>query len=85
MEAIHLLKYEKKTALAKPLSVLARTTFFQSWDAESIDLLVPVPLHVRRLREVKKISEELLLLGIQREFRGRRFFWSMTCTPLVLR
>jgi ComF family protein len=51
MEAIHLLKYEKKTALAKPLSALARKAFYQSWDAESIDLLVPVPLHVRRLRE----------------------------------
>jgi len=51
MEAIHFLKYEKKTALAKPLSLLARKAFFQSWGAESIDLLVPVPLHVRRLRE----------------------------------
>jgi ComF family protein len=51
MEAIHLLKYEKKTTLAKPLSLLTRKAFHQFWNVENIDLLVPVPLHVRRLRE----------------------------------
>ena len=51
MEAIHLFKYGKKTALAKPLSELAREAFFQFWPRHSIDLVVPVPLHVKRLRE----------------------------------
>ncbi len=51
MEAIHLLKYRKKTSLSRPLGILARETFFQLWDMDGIDLLVSVPLHVKRLRE----------------------------------
>ncbi len=51
MEAIHLLKYRKKSSLSRPLSTLVRETFFQFWDVSGIDLLVSVPLHVKRLRE----------------------------------
>ena len=51
MEAIHLLKYGKKSSLSRPLSTLARETFFQFWDEGGIDLLVSVPLHMKRLRE----------------------------------
>lgn len=51
MEAIHLLKYGKKISMSRPLSGLARETFFRFWDGDNIELLVPVPLHVKRLRE----------------------------------
>jgi len=51
MEAIHRFKYEKKFALSRPLSALIRKTFFQFWDPTTVDLLVPVPLHIRRLRK----------------------------------
>ena len=51
MEAIHRFKYGKKTSLSRPLSTLASETFFQYWSADAIDLIVPVPLHVKRLRE----------------------------------
>ncbi|MBW2037012.1 MAG: ComF family protein [Deltaproteobacteria bacterium] len=51
MEAIHLFKYGKKTALSYPLSALVKKTFFCYWGRDSIDLLVSVPLHIRRLRE----------------------------------
>jgi len=51
MEAIHLLKYGKKTCLAQPLGVLAKETFFHFWDTDAMDLLVSVPLHIKRLRE----------------------------------
>lgn len=51
MEAIHLFKYGKKTSLSQPLSALARETFFQFWDSNSIDLVISVPLHMKRLRE----------------------------------
>jgi ComF family protein len=51
MKAIHRLKYGGKTALARPLGALARATFCQSWNAGSIDLLLPVPLHMKRLRQ----------------------------------
>jgi ComF family protein len=51
MEAIHMFKYGKKTSLCRPLGLLARETFFRFWDVSAIDLLVPVSLHVKRLRE----------------------------------
>jgi len=51
MEAIHGLKYGGKTALSKPLGDLAKDTFCQFWNAGSIDLLLPVPLHIKRLRQ----------------------------------
>ncbi|NVM22199.1 MAG: ComF family protein [Desulfobacterales bacterium] len=51
MEAIHRFKYGKKSALSHPLSALARETFFRFWAAADIDLFVPVPLHIKRLRE----------------------------------
>lgn len=51
MEAIHRLKYGGKTALSGPLGALAKATFCQFWNAGSIDLLLPVPLHIKRLRQ----------------------------------
>ncbi len=60
-EAIHRWKYEGKTYL---------TPFFASWMAEglnrywepgSLDLLIPVPLHTRRLRE-RGFNQALLLV-----------------------
>lgn len=51
MEAIHLLKYKGKIALARPLSACVMKTFLQFWNTSDIDLLVSVPLHLKRLRE----------------------------------
>ena len=51
MEAIHRLKYGRHTSLSRPLSALLREIFFQCWDVTTVDLLVPVPLHLKRLRQ----------------------------------
>ncbi len=51
MEAIHAFKYGKRASLSRPLAALARQTFLQFWDNYNIDLLVPVPLHLKRLRQ----------------------------------
>ena len=51
MEAIHRLKYGGKTSLSRPLGALAKDTFCQFWDDGSIDLVLPVPLHIKRLRK----------------------------------
>lgn len=61
MEAIHLLKYGKKSPLSRPLSNLARETFFRLWGVGGIDLIVPVPLHVKRLRE-RGFNQALILI-----------------------
>ena len=50
-EAIHRLKYNKKTLLAKPLGALMMGSHLGSIDFKSYDFLIPVPLHFKRLRE----------------------------------
>ena len=61
MEAIHRLKYGRHTSLSRPLSALLRETFFQCWDVTTVDLLVPVPLHLKRLRQ-RGFNQALLLI-----------------------
>ena len=76
-EAIHLLKYGGKAFLAKPLvGLLDRGYPFI--DYGSYDLLVPVPLHPKRLRE--RGFNQALLLG---RAIGRRE--GVSCTGFVLK
>jgi ComF family protein len=49
--AIHLLKYRKKTYLAPRLGFVLFQKFIESWAPGEIDLIVPIPLHKRRLRK----------------------------------
>jgi ComF family protein len=56
-DAICLLKYRGKVALAAPL---ARLMIDRLPRLESIDVIIPVPLHVRRLRE-REFNQSLLL------------------------
>jgi ComF family protein len=51
LEAVHRLKYGKRVPMARPLALAVRKTFFEYWSPEKVDLLVPVPLHIKRLRE----------------------------------
>ncbi|MBU1486548.1 ComF family protein [bacterium] len=44
-ECIHLFKYSKKMALAKPLGDLMLKALFSFWPDLEIDLILPVPLH----------------------------------------
>lgn len=62
MEAIHSFKYGKKTGLAIPLGKLLRETFFRFWDSQSIDMVIPVPLHIERLR-TRGFNQALLLFS----------------------
>jgi ComF family protein len=55
-EAIHLFKYRHRTALARPLAGILAA----AGDIGSYDLLVPVPLHRRRLRR-RGYNQALLL------------------------
>ena len=48
---IHCFKYKGKIQLAQPLGELLLTAFNRFWDMNSIDMIVPVPLHSSRLRQ----------------------------------
>jgi ComF family protein len=51
MEAVHGFKYGKRVCISRPLAALVRGTFFEHWGPEKVDLFVPVPLHIKRLRQ----------------------------------
>jgi len=51
MKAIHCLKYRGKIQMARPFGMLLFAAFIRFWDIKNIDLVVPVPLHLKRLRE----------------------------------
>ncbi len=50
MTAIHHLKYNKKIQLAEPLSRILFAALVQHVNLHEIDLIIPVPLHKKRLR-----------------------------------
>lgn len=51
MGVIHRFKYKGKIQLAYPLGMLLLMIFLKNWDFSMFDLIIPVPLHEKRLRE----------------------------------
>lgn len=50
-ESIHLLKYNKKTGLSRPLGILLFSAFEKYFSRDHIDLILPVPLHRAKLKK----------------------------------
>lgn len=61
VDVIHCFKYKGKTQLARPLGVLLFEAFERYWDRAPVDVVLPVPLHRRRLRE-RGFNQALLLV-----------------------
>jgi ComF family protein len=51
MKTIQYLKYRGKIQLVQPLSILLFLVFIRYWNNKSIDIIVPVPLHIKRFRK----------------------------------
>lgn len=47
---IHCFKYKGKVQLANPLAEILLTAFRLFWEKDTIDIILPVPLHVKRFR-----------------------------------
>jgi ComF family protein len=60
-EAIHRWKYEGKTYLTPFFAEWMAERLNRYWEPGSLDLLIPVPLHTRRLRE-RGFNQALLLV-----------------------
>jgi ComF family protein len=60
-ELIHFFKYGNKTHLRRPLALLTAACLTEFVASRSPDVLVPVPLHVRRLR--KRGFNQAVLMG----------------------
>ena len=76
--AIQALKFGGRRNLAGFLAALMAETLLEAWDARDIDLIVPVPLHPKRLRE-RGYNQAALL--------GRRLgrFVGLPCHAALLR
>ncbi len=60
-DLVHKFKYKGKTGLAKPLGLLLLKTFLTYWEKQEIDLIVPVPLHIKRFRK-RGFNQAFLLI-----------------------
>ncbi|MCU0561053.1 MAG: ComF family protein [Desulfobacterales bacterium] len=60
-EVVQCLKYRGRTQLARPLGPLMHAAYRRFWQPPAVDLILPVPLHRRRLRE-RGFNQALLLV-----------------------
>ena len=60
-QAIHCFKYQGQTQLAAPMGEILLAAFQRYWDSQGIDLVVPVPLHPKRMRK-RGVNQAYLLL-----------------------
>ena len=61
MNAIHCFKYRERIQLARPFGMLLLATFVNCWESNRIDLIVPVPLHPKKIR-MRGFNPSLLLV-----------------------
>ena len=66
MALVHQLKYRGRVALAAPMGGLLQEAFIRYWRERSVDLVMPIPLHPRRLRRRGFNQAALLLRAWQR-------------------
>lgn len=67
-ECIHLLKYNRKLSLAKPLARLMVNFAHKFLNMKKIDLILPVPLHKTKLRQRQFNQAKLLAKPLARAF-----------------
>jgi len=68
-DVIHHYKYKKKQYLAVPLGKIIYFTFEKYWSKDEIDIVIPVPLHIKRFRQ-RGFNQAYLLLD---EFKKNSF------------
>jgi len=69
MEVIHCFKYKEKIHLARPLGKLLFSTFVRYWNIDNIDIVIPVPLHKKRLRK-RGFNQAFLLIKNWEDIAG---------------
>lgn len=70
LSLVHRFKYHGRSELARPLGELLFHTFTRHWKDGDIDLIIPVPLHPRKLRRRGFNQSYLLVTKWPRYFSG---------------
>lgn len=88
-DLVHQFKYGKKICLARPLGRLMFRTFMEHFSSPSeppLNIIIPVPLHTRRLRQ-RGFNQAYLLVrdfpGMWTAAIGRSPSWSISNTILL--
>jgi ComF family protein len=71
-EVIHCFKYKGKIQLANSLAELLLAAFRMFWQPDQIDMVIPVPLHLARLRK-RGFNQSYLLIRNWNVLAGRYF------------
>ena len=61
MAVMHRFKYAGKIQLVGPLGGLVRDAYMRYWDRETVDLILPVPLHTKKFRK-RGFNQSYLLI-----------------------
>ena len=69
MALVRALKYQGKVRLARPFGRLLREVYGQYWMPQEIDIIIPVPLHPKRVRE-RGFNQSWLMVKDWPEFNG---------------
>jgi ComF family protein len=72
MELLQQLKYRGKIQLAGPLGRLLLTAFMSYWPKDHFDLVMPVPLHKKKMRQ-RGFNQALLLIDKWGRFAERSY------------
>ncbi len=67
VDVIHCLKYKNKIRLARPLGILLFHAFIRYWGEKNMDLVIPVPLHAKKLKK-RGFNQAFLLVREWMEF-----------------
>lgn len=68
-EAIHLFKYHSKLSLAKSLEEMIRNVYESHFASMNYDLLIPMPLHKKRLRQRGFNQAYILIRNLEKSVR----------------
>jgi ComF family protein len=70
---IHRFKYKGKIQLADPLAEILLTSFSLLWENDSIDILLPVPLHPKKIRK-RGFNQAYMLVRNWKRLAGKEPF-----------
>ncbi len=70
MALVHQLKYRGRLAMVPPMARMLDDSYRRYWQSASVDLVLPVPLHPRRMRRRGFNQADLLLRAWQESTAG---------------
>lgn len=85
-DAVQLLKYDSRISLAKVFEKMLFKSFVRHFGRVEIDLIIPVPLHIKRLKE-RGFNQAYLMIrnfpGMLKKHTGKSAQWKIDFNSLI--